>query len=86
STAQRLGCFLLRLCGAQEAGAAKLEIPVEKHVLAMYLGMKPETLSRSQQALKAVGVEVAGPMITITQVQKLRSYVCDSCSATGECE
>lgn len=83
SAAQRLGCFLLRLCHSQTEGSKKLQIPVEKHVLATYLGMKPETLSRSQQQLKEVGVAVAGHDVAIADVGKLREYVCNSCSESG---
>lgn len=85
TAAQRLGCFLLRLCHAHE-GAANLKIPVEKHVLAAYLGMKPETLSRSQQQLKAVGVEVNGHGVKVNQIANLREFVCGSCSESGSCD
>lgn len=86
SAAQRLGCFLLRLCHAQADGAKTLKIPVSKSVLAAYLGMKPETLSRSQQQLKSIGVEVAGQQVSVGNIAKLRSFVCDSCSASGDCD
>lgn len=86
SAAQRLGCFLLRLCHAQINGAKTLTIPVEKHILAAYLGMKPETLSRSQQQLKPLGILVAGHDITIGHIEKLREFVCNSCSESGNCD
>lgn len=88
SAAQRLGCFLLRLCQAQTEGSITLQIPVEKHVLAASLGMKPETLSRSQQQLKEAGVTVSGQEVAIRKVESLRDYVCNSCSefGSGRCE
>ena len=86
SAAQRLGCFLLRLCHTQAKGAKTLQIPIEKHVLAAYLGMKPETLSRSQQQLKPLGITVSGHVITITHIEKLRDFVCNSCSESGNCD
>jgi CRP-like cAMP-binding protein len=86
SAAQRLGCFLLRLCHTQVGGAKTLQIPVEKHVLAAYLGMKPETLSRSQQQLKPLGISVSGHAITINHVERLRNFVCNSCSESGSCD
>ncbi|MDX1975899.1 MAG: Crp/Fnr family transcriptional regulator [Rickettsiales bacterium] len=88
SAAQRLGCFLLRLCSAQADGARTLDIPVEKAVLAAYLGMKAETLSRSQQQLKEVGVKILGPMVTVENITLLRQFVCNSCSESsmGDCE
>ena len=86
TAAQRLGCFLLRLCHTQANGARTLTIPVEKHILAAYLGMKPETLSRSQQQLKPVSISVIGHEITIGDISRLREFVCNSCSESGNCE
>jgi CRP/FNR family transcriptional regulator, dissimilatory nitrate respiration regulator len=86
STAQRLGCFLLRLCRDAKSDRASLAIPVEKHVLAAYLGMKPETFSRSQQHLKEAGVQVHGAQVDIKSVSGLREFVCNSCSESGSCE
>lgn len=86
SAAQRLGCFLLRLCHTQVGGAKTLQIPIEKHILAAYLGMKPETLSRSQQQLKPLGISVSGHAMTINHIEKLREFVCNSCSESGSCD
>lgn len=86
SAAQRLGCFLLRLCHTQTGGSKTIQIPVEKHILAAYLGMKPETLSRSQQQLKPVGVAVSGQSFTVGDIGALRQFVCNSCSESGSCE
>jgi CRP-like cAMP-binding protein len=86
SAAQRLGCFLLRLCHTQMGGSKTIQIPVEKHILAAYLGMKPETLSRSQQQLKPVGVAVSGQSLTVGDIGKLRQFVCNSCSESGSCD
>ncbi len=86
SASQRLGCFLLRLCHMQANGSKKLTIPIEKHILATYLGMKPETLSRSQQQLKPLGLSVVGHEITIGSIEKLRNFVCNSCSESGSCD
>lgn len=86
SAAQRLGCFLLHLCHTQAEGPRTLQIPVDKHILAAYLGMKPETLSRSQQQLRPQGIEVRGQHFTIADIGKLREFVCGSCSESGTCE
>lgn len=86
SAAQRLGCFLLRLCKHEAEGKKNLQIPIEKSILAAYLGMKPETLSRSQQQLKPLGVTVSGHQITIENIAHLRDFVCNSCSDSGHCE
>lgn len=86
SSAQRLGCFLLRLCRTEAKNEAVLRIPVEKHVLASYLGMKPETLSRSFQQLKSTGIAVSGASVTVASIEKLQQYVCGSCSKSGHCD
>lgn len=86
SAAQRLGCFLLHLCQHQASGHKVLQIPVEKHILAAYLGMKAETFSRSQQQLKPYGITVTGQTITIEHIEQLREFVCNSCSESGSCE
>ncbi len=86
SAAQRLGCFLLRLCHTQVGGAKTLTIPVEKHILAAYLGMKPETLSRSQQQLKSLGISVSGHVMTVNHIERLREFVCNNCSESGSCD
>lgn len=86
SAAQRLGCFLLRLCHMQMDGGKTLEIPVEKNILAAYLGMKPETFSRSQQQLKPLGIAVNGQRITVGDIARLRDFVCNSCSESGACD
>jgi CRP/FNR family transcriptional regulator, dissimilatory nitrate respiration regulator len=86
SAAQRLGCFLLRLCHTQANGSKTLTIPVEKHILAAYLGMKPETLSRSQHQLKPLGLSVIGHDIIVSDIEKLRDFVCNSCSESGSCD
>lgn len=86
SSAQRLGCFLLRLCNQHSESSHTLQIPVEKHLLATFLGMKPETFSRSQQQLKSVGVDVNGSQVSIGNVSKLREFVCNSCSESGSCD
>lgn len=86
STAQRLGCFLLYLCKDHADNESTLRIPVEKHILAAYLGMKPETLSRSQQQLKCFGVEVSGAQVVLRDIEKLRDFVCNSCSESGNCK
>lgn len=86
SASQRLGCFLLRLCHTQSNGSKTIQIPVEKHVLAAYLGMKPETFSRSQQQLKTVGIAISGNNIVVNDIEKLRDFVCNSCSESGSCD
>jgi len=63
---ERLAAWILRH-GEERNGALTAHIPCEKSKLASYLGMTPETLSRSFLALEARGVKVAGRAITCTR-------------------
>lgn len=85
TASQRLGCFLLNLCRGQSAGTATIDMPVEKHVIASFLGMKPETFSRSIQQLGSVGVKVSGAHVSIQDVSALSEFVCGSCGESGMC-
>ncbi len=84
SASQRLGCFILRLCDKAET-TSDVKIPIEKHVLASYLGMKPETFSRTLQQLKEQGVLAKGQHISVSSIDALRRFVCGSCAASGDC-
>ncbi|HEU5048070.1 MAG TPA: Crp/Fnr family transcriptional regulator [Rickettsiales bacterium] len=86
TAAQRMGCFLLNLCRQQTTGRKAIDVPVEKNIIAAYLGMKPETFSRSLQQLKEIGVNAASGKIVIDNVERLRDYVCNSCSEAGMCD
>ena len=85
SAPQRLACFLLRLCKSQN-DSHHIHIPVDKQIIASFLGMKPETLSRSFKQLKAQGISVKIDALTISSVANLRSFVCSSCSESGMCD
>lgn len=84
TSAQRIGCFILRACKGQKEGPLTIELPCDKSLLASRLGMQPETLSRSLKQLKQVGVETNGPKITVQDIQKLSEHVCLRCSAIPE--
>jgi CRP/FNR family transcriptional activator FtrB len=60
---ERLAAWVMRN-GRDQSGALVAQIPCEKSKLASYLGMTPETLSRSFLALERYGVKVAGRTIT----------------------
>lgn len=71
TSTQRLGCYLLAL--AEENGSdGAVELPHDKRLIAARLGMTPESLSRAFSALRAMGVEVRGHRIRLTDVSKLR--------------
>ena len=56
-------------------GAASFVLPVEKRLLASFLGMTPENLSRTLKALEADGVKVDGMRVIITDRRKLEAVV-----------
>lgn len=69
---ERLAAYLLQR--SAEAGNAKgFVLPQEKRLLASYLGMTPESLSRAFRTLEDHGVHIAGMRITITDPAALRA-------------
>lgn len=71
---ERVAAYLLRQ--SMLAGAvASYTLPVEKRLLASYLGMTPENLSRTLKALEADGVKVDGARVIITDRDKLSALV-----------
>lgn len=83
---QRVGCFMLRLCGIQQTGSITLQLPYDKSLIAAQLCMTPETFSRSLNQLKSIGVETRETQITIHNIEQLKASVCGYCSATkSEC-
>ena len=65
STVERVAHWMLR--GDRESGdTGQIVIPFDKRVLASYLGMAPEHLSRSFHALASAGVEVHGRSVTLS--------------------
>ena len=64
STVERVAHWMLR--GDRMSGeTGRIVIPFDKRVLASYLGMAPEHLSRSFSALAAAGVEVQGRSVIL---------------------
>ena len=85
TASQRLGCFLLRLCNQQQNHRDSVTMPIDKHIIASYLGMKAETLSRSFAQLQPLGIEVKHATITVNNISKLHQFVCSSCGESGMC-
>ena len=89
TAAQRVGCFLLRLCDlAQQDGnpdQASLTLPLDKHVLAASLSMKPETFSRALGQLRDVGIDGQGEKITVQSIKDLQHFACQACSELEMC-
>ena len=76
SSKKKLGQFLLDLAFENGANKAKeIKLKFEKSLIASYLGMKPETLSRTLQKLKNDGeIIVKKNHITLPQEQSLCNY------------
>jgi CRP/FNR family transcriptional regulator, transcriptional activator FtrB len=64
STTERVAHWMLR-CDGKNGLTGQFTIPFDKRVLASYLGMAPEHLSRSFSALASAGVVVAGRSVTL---------------------
>ena len=67
---ERVASFLLRQSLLAD-GAASYVLPVEKRLLASYLGMTPENLSRTLRILETNGVKMDGARVIITDREKL---------------
>lgn len=81
TSAERVGCFLLKLCGVQREGSITFQLPYEKSLVAGRLGMTPETFSRSLNQLTSIGVETKNASITIHNIAQLQAHICEHCSA-----
>ncbi|MBC7313322.1 MAG: helix-turn-helix domain-containing protein, partial [Rhizobium sp.] len=73
SGTERLANWLLREERSQ-GGEGRLTIPYEKRILAAYLGMTAENLSRGFSALSAHGVNIKGLQVDIVDIGKLADY------------
>ncbi len=87
NAAQRIGCFLLRLCKSADGNSKTLHLSWEKSLIAARLGMTPETFSRSLAKLqKDVGLRIKGPTIEIGDIGALVRYTCTACSNVFPCD
>lgn len=67
---ERVASYLLRQ-STLAGGVASYRLPVEKRLLASYLGMTPENLSRTLRMLEKDGVKLDGARVIITDRGKL---------------
>ena len=69
---ERLMDFIINLAGIQR-GQAAVSLPYEKHLIANYLGMTPESFSRAMAMLKELGVSVENERIHVAEIGHLRA-------------
>ncbi|MDE3027150.1 MAG: helix-turn-helix domain-containing protein [Paracoccaceae bacterium] len=67
---ERLAAYILMHTEAGRRGAS-FTLPVEKRLLASFLGVTPESLSRLMKSLQDFGVNIDGQRITITDQSAL---------------
>lgn len=85
SAAQRVACFLLRLCALYGLAPAQFTLPFAKGTIASKLGMEVETFSRALAKLKELGVSVKGAEVRMAQVHALECFACGHCSTAEDC-
>ncbi|WP_247879285.1 Crp/Fnr family transcriptional regulator [Azospirillum brasilense] len=73
---RRLAGFLLTLV-PEEDGAAVIDLPLKKVVIANRLGMEPESLSRALARLRDLGVSSKGRTVEVADIGKLRAFYTD---------
>jgi CRP-like cAMP-binding protein len=76
SAEQRVGRFLLQLRFTTSPEGKNIVLPFDKSSIAAYLGIKPETLSRTLQTFRDRGFKVERSHITIPSREALCEY-CD---------
>ena len=69
---ERLAAYVLRQSRASTGGASFI-LPVEKRLLASFLGITPESLSRAMKSLQDAGAKVDGQRIIITDRKALEA-------------
>lgn len=74
---ERLGWYLLQLQLNNGGLSNVVELPYDKSIIASYLDMKPETLSRTFKSLKQDGFKINNDTITLPEDKSLCKY-CDS--------
>lgn len=73
TAAQRIADFLLGLC-KDEVGSCTVVLPYDKVLIAGWLGMKPESLSRAFRRLEPYGVKIIKDRATIKSIERLMAF------------
>lgn len=86
NTSQRIACFLLRMCRANQTKDVALTLPYDKSLIAARLSMKSETFSRALNKLqKETSISIRGSSVAIPDVGSLARYACSHCSQEFPC-
>ncbi|MBI1219991.1 MAG: helix-turn-helix domain-containing protein [Rhodobacteraceae bacterium] len=72
SARERLAAYILKQARTAPNGVSFL-LPIEKRLLASFLGITPESLSRAMKSLQEVGAKVDGQRIIITDRRALEA-------------
>ncbi len=70
---QRVASFLLKLC-KQSSGSCRVTLPYDKVIIARYLGITPESLSRAFGRLGREGVTIEQNHAIISDVARLGAF------------
>ena len=73
---QRLAYFLVKMC-PPNATSAVVKLPYEKSLIASKLAIQPESLSRSLNKMRGLGVKCVNDQIIISDVDALREIAMD---------
>lgn len=85
TSAQRVGCFLLKLSMDRQYSAL-LQLPYNKYLVASRLGMKPETFSRAIKRLyDDLGITLIKREVTIPDIDALQEYCEVACFDDDRC-
>ncbi len=85
TAAQRLGCFLQRLCVLHGFNPDGFELPYGKALIASRLGMKPETFSRTLATLNKHGIAITDIRVVFHDFASVKEFICGHCSMAGAC-
>lgn len=84
---QRVGWFLLKLFLDNGERTKNIKLPYDKSLIAGYLGMKPETFSRTLQSLKEQGIDIEKNNVSLPDVYALCDFcdmdLAEKCSRAG---